>query len=192
MGREFNRRVIAFIRPPLLAIRFVAKPFYSLLFGWLDRKTARDRQNRFAREIGAELPFLFKDYGGHVIPNEGVRFLPGFDYAVVTVELCGLVFRFIRGRGDLDIYVASRTALKEWHNVLLVIRAMEDPDDMRYTGFIFLRDAAVTLKKKMPLIQEAFSSARFPETKEHLANHQKYAKAATKQLENEINRRLHE
>src|SRR5437660_8950399 len=161
MGRELNSWVIAFVKPPIDAIGFVVKPIYSLLFGWLDRKTAKDNQNRFANEIRAELPFLFNELGGRIIPNEGVRFPPGFDYAIVTIQAADLFFKFIRGRGDLDIYVASRNVPKEWHDVLLVVRTMEDPDDMRYSSFIFLRDAAVVLRKKMPLIQTAFSSARY-------------------------------
>jgi len=191
MGREFDSWVVAFVKPPLEAIRFVVKPIYSLVFGWLDRKMARDQQNRFANEIRMELPFLFNELGGRIIPNEGVRFPPGFDYAIVTIELRDLFFRFIRGRGDLDVYVAPGNVPKEWHDVLLVIRTMEDPDDMRHASFIFLRDVAVVLKKKMPLIQMAFSGARFSVTRAHLAKHYKYAKTVAKQLENEINRSLY-
>ncbi len=136
------------------------------------------------------MPFLFDEYDARIIPDQRVLFPPGFDYAIITLEIGDLLFRFICGRGDLDIEVASKNTPQEWHDVLLVIRAIEDPDDMRSTSFIFLRDAAVVLRKKIPLIQEAFSAPRFTEIKQHLANHAKSARAVAKQLENEINRRL--
>jgi hypothetical protein len=190
MGRELKSWIVAFITPPLLVVGFVFKTLYKLLFSGVDRRLARRDQNRLAKEIREEMPFLFDEYGARIVPNQGVPSPPGFDYAIVTLEIGDLLFRFIRGRGDLDIRVASKNTPKEWHDVLLVIRAMEDPDDMRYTGFIFLRDAAVVLRKKMTLIQEAFSSPRLAETQQHLGNHAKYARTVTKQLETEINRRL--
>ena len=190
MGRELKSWLVAFITPPLLVVGFVVKTLYKLLFSGADRRLAKREQDRLAKEIHEEMPFLFGEYGARIIPNQGVPFPPGFDYAIVTLEIGDLLFRFIRGRGDLDVWVASKNAPQEWHDVLLVIRAMEDPADMRYAGFIFLRDAAVVLRKKMPLIQEALSAPRLTETQQHLGNHAKYARAVAKQLENEINRRL--
>lgn len=191
MVQRSNKWSVDVLKPPLEVIAFVAKAMYKLIFGRADRRLALRHQRQLAQDICDEMPFLFNEYGGKIIPNQGVPFPPGFDYAVVTMAISELRFRFVRGRGDLDVYVSSTHEPEVWRNVLLVISSVEGPDDLRYSAFISLRDAADVLRKKMPLVQEAFSSSRYPLTKLILDNHREYEKAVLKQLQNDINHRLY-
>jgi hypothetical protein len=191
MANRSNQWIVSLVRPPLMVIGFIAKAVYSLLFGRADKRLAQKNQEVLAGSVKAELPFLFNEYDGGIIPNEGVPFPPGFDYAVVTVEVGELLFRFIRGRGDLDVRVAAKSNAADWHDVTLVISAIEDPEDMKRKSFLSLSDFAPLLRRNMSRLIEAFSSAQYAETRQHLAKFDTYERVVTKQTQTEINRRLY-
>ena len=67
------RIVIAILRPPLLVLGFVFGNLYELCFGWLDKRIARQNEQRFAEDVRTHLPRLFSEHGAKVIPNEGVQ-----------------------------------------------------------------------------------------------------------------------
>ena len=79
--------VVAALRPPLLVLGFVFGNIYKLCFGWLDKRTAKKDEERFADDIRTHLSFLFSECGAHIVPNEGVSFPPSFDGAYVTVAV---------------------------------------------------------------------------------------------------------
>lgn len=81
---------------------FILKPI-GLLFGLLDRPIARRNERQLRLDIAEAMPSLFSEYGGRVVPNEGVPFPPSFDYAFVTVAVGNFLIRFCRGRGELDL-----------------------------------------------------------------------------------------
>jgi hypothetical protein len=191
MANQSNRWIVSLLRPPLIVLGFIAKAVYSLFFGRADKRLAQKNQEVLAANVKAELPFLFNEYDGVIIPNEGVRFPPGFDYAVVTVEVGELLFRFIRGRGDLDVRVAAKSDATDWHDVTLVISAIEDPEDMKRKSFLYLSDFAPLLRGNMSRLIEAFSNAQYAETRRHLAKFDTYERVVTKQTQTEINRRLY-
>lgn len=99
MSGPFNKVIVSTVRPPLVALRFVVSNFYSLIFGAADRRSAIVRADQLARDIRDSLPFLFTEYGGELTPTHVQRFPPPFDYALVSVGLSDLLFRFVRGRG---------------------------------------------------------------------------------------------
>ena len=76
---------------------------YNVLFGWLDKRTARQNQTKFELEIRQGMPCLFSKGRGWVIPNKGVPYPPGFDSGFVTVSLENFLLRFVRGRGELGV-----------------------------------------------------------------------------------------
>lgn len=191
MANRSNQWIISLVRPPLMALGFIAKAVYSLFFGRADKRLAQKNQEILAASVKAELPFLFNEYGGVIIPNQGVPFPPGFDYAIVTVEVGDTLFRFIRGRGDLDVRVAAKSDVTDWHDVTLVISAIEVPEDMKRKSFLSLSDFAPLLRRNMSRLIEAFSSAQYAETRQHLAKFDTYERIVTKQTQTEINRRLY-
>jgi hypothetical protein len=191
MTNQTNQWIVSLVRPPLMVLGFIAKAVYSLFLGRADKRLAQKTQEVLAASVKAELPFLFNEFGGVIIPNEGVPFPPGFDYAIVTVEVGELLFRFIRGRGDLDVRVAAASAATDWRDVTLVISAIEDPEDMKRKSFLSLSDFAPLLRRNMCRLVEAFSSAQYAETRQHLAKFDTYERVVTKQTQTEINRRLY-
>jgi hypothetical protein len=86
----------------------------------LHKRTARENERRFAEDIRRNLTFLFVERGAEIIPNEGTPFPPGFDAAYVTVAVGDLRMRFVRGRGDFSVRVASAFAPNDWEDFRLV------------------------------------------------------------------------
>jgi hypothetical protein len=183
--------IISLIRPPLIVIGFVTKSLYSLFFGWADKRLGRRLEQQLGKDIKQNLSFIFDQYGGVIVPNTGVRFPPPFDYAVVTIEATDLLFRFYRGRGDLNVYVAPKQAPNDWNDVSLVISALKAPDDMQRRTFVLLSDMTYFLKAHMSEIQAAFSPENYANTLQNLAAFKRYERVVAKQLETEINRRLY-
>ena len=123
MSSEFYRLVIyPVIRPPLLALRFIFGKLYSLLFGRLDIRAASKNQERLAHDVRASLSFLFSEHGARIVLNEGVRFPPPMDYAVVTLSIGNMFLRFVRGDGSLGVQVSPERMPQDWHELSQVLR----------------------------------------------------------------------
>jgi hypothetical protein len=161
----FARIVIAIVTPPLLVLRFVLGNLYNLCFGWFDKRLARQHEQRFAQDIRTYLEFLFSERGGNVIPNEGVPFPPSFDGAYVTVAVGELRLRFVRGRGDFSVRVASAFAPNDWEDFRLVADGvgqwdMSKPGPRNYT----LETFEPILRSRLEHLQKALSKDRFETT----------------------------
>jgi hypothetical protein len=112
------RLVVVVLRPPLLVLGFIFGNSYKLCFGWRDRRLARKHEQRFADDIRSHLSFLFTEHKAQIVPNEGTPFPPSFDGAYVTVAVGVLRLRFVRGRGDFGVSVASEFA-QNWEDFRL-------------------------------------------------------------------------
>ena len=135
---------------------------YWVLFGWwIDAPIARKHEREFAREIREGLPFLFEKHSAEIVPNEGVRFPPPFDYALVTIAVGHLLIRFVRGRGELRIDVAARGKIQNWRDWkdLKTIRMVLDKSENSERPFRLrnLSDAERLLRIELPRLQEATS-----------------------------------
>jgi hypothetical protein len=189
MGQELNSWIVAILRPPLVGLRFVFTSIHTLLFAWwLDPLLVKRSNERFAQEIKDNLQFLFTDHRAEVIPND--REPPAaFDFAMLTIAVGDLLFRFLKGRGDMGVHVAPRRAPNEWHELSLVFSVI-DTSVARQSSYR-VPDVARWLKLHMGPLQEAFSESRYPETKDRLSEVYGYDRAVTRQRETEINRRLY-
>lgn len=139
---------------------------YRLLFQWwLDVPVARRAQERFAQEIREALPFLFADLKGQIVPNQGVRFPPGFDYAFVTVAVGNLLLRFCRGRGQFRVDLAPSDSGREWQDwkdieaVLMVLDSSGGGDSR--PSIRNFRDTSRILRTELPRLQEATSEGQW-------------------------------
>jgi len=159
------RILIGILRPPLLAIGFIFGNLYKLCFGWYGKRLARRYEQRFADDVRTFLPFLFSEYGAKVIPNEGVPFPPSFDGAYVTVAVGNLLLRFIRGRGDFSVRVASAFAPNDWEGFRLVADGIGQWD-VTQTGPLYytLETFEPILRSRLERLQEALSKKRFEAT----------------------------
>jgi hypothetical protein len=159
------RIVNATLRPPLLVLGFVFGNLYKLGFGWLDERLARQHEQVFAKDIQTYLTFLFSEHGAKVIPNEGVPFPPSFDGAYVTVAVGNLRLRFMRGRGDFSVRVASVFAPNDWEDFRLVADGLGQWDTSK-TGprYYTLETFEPVLRSRLERLQEALSKDRFETT----------------------------
>jgi hypothetical protein len=159
------RILIAILRPPLLVLGFVFGNLYKLCFGWLDKRMARQNERRFAEDVRTYLAFLFSKHGAKVIPNEGVPFPPGFDGAYVTVAVGNLRLRFVRGRGDFSVRVASAFAPNDWEDFRLVADGIGQWD-MSKAGprYYTLETFEPILRSRLERLQQALSKDRFETT----------------------------
>ena len=159
------RIVIAILRPPLLVLGFVFGNLYELCFGWLDKRIARQNEQRFAEDVRTHLPRLFSEHGAKVIPNEGVPFPPSFDGAYVTVAVGNLRLRFVRGRGDFSVKVASAFAPNDWEDFQLVADGIGQWDTSKSRpGYYTLETFEPVLRSRLERLQEGLSKDRFETT----------------------------
>jgi hypothetical protein len=123
-------------------------------------------ERRFAEDIRKHLAFLFSEHGAEIIPNEGTPFPPPFDGAYVTVAVGNLRLRFVRGRGDFSVGVASACAPNNWEDFRLVADGVSqwhvpEPGQPRYYT---LETFEPILRSRLERLQEALSRARFEGT----------------------------
>jgi hypothetical protein len=159
------RIVSTILGPALRIIGFVLGNTYKLCFGWLDKRIARQNEQRFAEDIRRYLAFLFLERGAEIIPNEGTPFPPGFDGAYVTVAVGNLRLLFVRGRGDFGVNVASAFAPNDWEEFRLVADGISrwdasQPGPQCYT----LETFEPILRSRLERLQEALSKERFEAT----------------------------
>lgn len=159
------RVVVSVLRPPLLVLRFIFGNLYKLCFGWLDRRVARQNERRFADDIGRHLSFLFTEHKAQIIPNQGTPFPPGFDGAYVTVAVGVLRLRFVRGRGDFGVSVASEFAPQDWEDFRLVADNISEWDTSQPRPYSYsLETFEGVLRPRVAGLQEALSKERFDAT----------------------------
>ena len=157
--------LVAVLRPPFLVIGFIFGNLYKLCFGWLDRRTARQNQQRFAEDIRTHLSFLFSEHAAEVIANEGVPFPPSFDGAYVTVAVGSLRLRFVRGRGDFGVSVASESAPERWEDFRLVADGISQWDTTRpASSSDSLEKFEGILRPRLTRLQDALSKEHFEAT----------------------------
>jgi hypothetical protein len=159
------RIVIAILRPPLLVLGFVFGNLYKLCFGWLDKRIARQNERRFAEDVRTYLAFLFSEHRAQVIPNEGVPFPPRFDGAYVTVAVGNLRLRFVRGRGDFSVSVASAFAPNDWEDFQLIADGIGHWDGSKPgSRYYTLETFEPVLRSRLERLDEGLSKDHFETT----------------------------
>jgi hypothetical protein len=191
MGREFNRRLREVLTPPFRALGFIAGNIYSLLFGWHDKRLIAENQRVFNREVRDQLSFLFAEHQARIIPNTEARNLMGLNASVVTLAVGGLLLRFIRWRDEFRVPVASERTPNDWHELSLLLSVIETPEHPQRRAIYWLSDVRQWLRFSLDRITTAMSEPEYPLVEERLAEVGKYDRAATRQWETEINRRLY-
>jgi hypothetical protein len=159
------RIVIAIVRPPLLVLGFIFGNLYKLCFGWLDGRAAKQNEERFAQDIHTYLVFLFSEHGAKIIPNEGVPFPPGMGGAYVTLAVGNLRLRFVRGRGDFSVSVASAFAPNDWEDFRLVADGVSQWN-VSQSGprYYTLETFEPILRSRLERLQEVLSKEHFEAT----------------------------
>jgi hypothetical protein len=160
-----TRVIVTVLRPPFIILGFIFGNLYKLCFGWLDRRIARQNEQRFADDIRSHLSFLFTEHGAQIIPNQGTPFPPSFDGAYVTVAVGTLRLRFGRGRGEFGVSVASEFGPQDWEDFRLVADDIGEWDTSRPRPYSYsLETFEGILRPRLAELQEALSKDRFDAT----------------------------
>jgi hypothetical protein len=179
------------LRLPTLLIGFIVVEGYRVLIGWwLDPLIASSDNRRLEKDVRALLPFLFTERRGRVAPPRKGSFSPGFDYAFVTVRVGGLLIRFCRGRGEVDVRVASAEAPNDWHELSLLLSVLDNRSELERWGISDLRDAARTLETNLDRLGLVFAAGYSEELKQRLAEAYRTDKIAMRGAEWNINKRF--
>ena len=160
----WDRVLVAIVRAPILVLGFIFGNLYKLCFSWLDRRTARQNQERFAEDIRSHLSFLFAEHKARIIPNEGTPFPPSLDGAYITVAVGELRLRFVRGRGDFGVWVASEYAPQHWEDFYLLADGISEWDTSRPQPSYSLDTFEQFLRPRLGRLQEALKKENFETT----------------------------
>ena len=174
-------------------LKFIFTPLgliLSPLSKWLDRHLARKHEATLRQDIRVGLPFLFSGHSGLIVPNQGVRFPPGFDYAFVTVAVGNLLIRFMRGREELDVRVAAKDLPDEWHELALLVSLVEGKAELQRRGIRDLRDASRLLEFEIARLERAFADDQRPDLRRRLSAVYADDRIATREAEWELNKRF--
>jgi hypothetical protein len=182
---------VPLVRGPLVVLRAILSPLYSLFFGWLETCLARQHEEQLAKEVRFALRFLFADGRGRIIPNQGVPFPPAFDYAFVTIQREYVLLRFSRGRGELGVNAAPTSAPSDWHPLLLVLRTIAGQEEPQRTSFGDLWAASSVLEPQWMHLTESFSSDHFDDLKHRLEPIYRHERNVMREVEFDLNSRLY-
>jgi hypothetical protein len=157
------------LQVPLRVMQCILRPLYAISLGVLDKHLARTYERRLRDNVRLALRFLFTEWRGRIVSNTGVPFPPGFNYAFVTVAVENALFRFIHGRGELDVVVAASSyAPAEWHDLTLILAAIHGVSPLERRRYHDLWQVAAELEPHMKTLIENLTVERFPEIRERL------------------------
>ena len=81
---------------------------YNCAFGGFDELLYRKGSRRFAAEVEQCFACLLRRRNGYVVPSEGRGIPHAFDYVDATVRFDSLEIQLARGRGEININIATR------------------------------------------------------------------------------------
>ena len=125
--------IVPLFGPPV----WVLVKIYDLLFGPGELRRSKKREDRLARAVREDFLFLFNEYGAEIVPDAGTRHPQPFDYAMVIVVVGDLRLRFIRGRGELRIQVASKSSPNAWEELPSVLDLVDSDNPVSIRSFHF-------------------------------------------------------
>jgi hypothetical protein len=153
------------------AVGFACASVYKFLFGGLDLRLSDKNTQKLANDIEINFRSLLDMYGGKVLPPDPNRRPNGFDYGIVTIRFSNIMLQIVRGRGELDVYLASAfvSDRKPWW-ILSSVRRVLASDEWTPPPSIYnsLDEYGQYLKTHWNPLVAAFSPQQYPLTKEKL------------------------
>lgn len=191
MWRTLCRVTLKYIvAPPLILIGKLFGVIFGPLSTFLDRHLARREMEKLEQDVRNELPFLFNEHQGHIVPTPGVPFPPGFDYAFVTVEVRSLRIRFCRGRGELDVGIGAKSKPHDIYDLRLVLSLMDEAEEPDRGPIVDLRHASQLLRAGLNRLESALGGNADDRLLQRLAQVAAIDRIAIKEAEWEINKQL--
>ena len=190
LSRRATRILVKYIIGPPFTLAWEGLAIvFGPLIRFLDKRLARADERRLEEDVRRELPFLFDELGGRILPGDPEAPAPGFDYAFLTIELGNLLVRFCRGRGDLDVLVGSKARPGELYDLPLVLSLIDGAEPDR-GGVTHLRAGSGLLRARFDSLVSALDGDPDAPLVQSLAKIREDDYAATRELEWDINKRL--
>jgi hypothetical protein len=173
---------------------------YDSFFRNHDIRLSKEEEVAFALEIEQKVPFLFGEYGGVIVPLESIQVHPPEWLqhprpSVAIVATDKLIFRFLRGHGELRGWVTSKrdpdTTWPRLGDLEVVLAKLGWREGLGPRPFSSVEDLAAALKPRMDRLKAAFSADQYPEMKKYLVEAQDAEKAAARIASIELNRKLY-
>jgi hypothetical protein len=80
-----------------------------------------------------------------------------FDYAFVTVAIDTVLVRFCRGRGEIDVRIASLSGSRYWYELPTILAALDEKADAAPSNVLDLQQAGRLIESNLNRIKTAFS-----------------------------------
>jgi hypothetical protein len=190
MWCTLSRFVLKYVvAPPLILTGKLLGVFFGSASTALSKHFARREMEKLEQDVRSELPFLFSEYQGRIVPTPNVPFPPGFDYAFVTVEVERLQIRFCRGRGELDVRVGAKGKPHDTYDLPLVLSLLEGAEEPDRRSVVDLRHASRLLRDSTIRLQNTLGK-QDEQLLERLAQVAASDHIAIKEAEWEINKHL--
>ena len=190
MDKHTRIQIMELIWPVFAVIGLVGKAAYKISIGWwLDSWLQRKANRVLWEDVQTDFHFLCPK--GFLVKQRRTEILP-FDYASVCVRYENLLFFFTRGRGELNVSLSSPSSPLETYRLAAVIAALDSTDVTEQHPPRSQAELANLLRPRLAALNEAFSDGQFPEFKKKLADEKRILRAATKQAEWELNKKIRE
>src|SRR5690349_10264692 len=128
MWSEPYRFFITVTTPIARTLAFIIGQTYSLLFGWYDKRLAREENLRLQRDLERNLSYFLATRDAKVTPVKEIKSLKDIDWPSITVRLDGVVLKFVRWRGELQVYVAPERMPNDWVELSLLLNLIDVPE----------------------------------------------------------------
>lgn len=178
------------VAPPLILTGKIFGVVLGPAFASLNRYFARREMENLEHDVRNELPFLFNEHEGHIVPTPNVPFPPGFDYAFVTVEVGSLRIRFCRGRGELDVAVGASSKPHDLYDLPLVLSLMDEAEEPDRGSVVDFRHASRLLRAGLSRLEGALGGSADGRLLQRLQHVAARDRIAIKEAEWEINKQL--
>ena len=188
---QLYRWLIQILGPPVRLLGYVVGLPFSPLIGWYNKRWAKRERARLEKEIQRQLSFLFSDHHAHVLQILELGALIDTEWPTVTVTVEGLLLRFMRCLGELQVYVTPEQRPNDWVELTLLLSVMDVSPVVRRRSDYRMSQVAEWLRPNLDSVNAAFSGGLNAELKERLERVHDFDQVATKQWQTEINRRLY-
>jgi hypothetical protein len=164
--RARDRVMAALLRPPILALGFLVKLAYRLVFGWwLDPLLQRRWNKALLEDIKSNLPFLFSDSDGE---NKASLVVRHADWPTIEVLWGNLLFTIVRWRDETYVSVAPRSVPTKVYKLGRVVDMLERGHPSEHTEINDLVKAGHLLRPRLIALNSSFSQEEFPRTEGRL------------------------
>ena len=189
--RQLYRWVIQILGPPVRMLAYVVGLPFSPLLAFYNKRWARRELSRLEQEIHDQISFLFSDYNAQTIPAVETKRLEAVDWPTVTMRIPGLLLKFVRWQGELQIYLTPEQTPDDWTELSMLLNVIDVPEKIDRRPDYKMSEAAGWLKSNLGRISAAFSGDQYADLKERLADVHKRDQLVARQWQTEINRRLY-